>query len=239
MSADAVRALVAEATEIKLEPPQPLMRELPPADDFPVDALGAVLSRAAHAIHDRVQAALAICGQSVLAAATLSVQAHADVVLPTDQARPLSMYLVSVAATGERKSAVDTQALAPVRLREATLRGIYGAEHLDYVNALDAWNAARSAVIKASKKDRTALETALKALGPEPKAPLQPILTCPEPTYEGMCRLLDDRFHEACVMDQADWWNGRVVGGFLVCARRNEELYYGRMAASGRIGHER
>jgi hypothetical protein len=50
---------------------------------------------------------------------------------------------------------------------------------------------------------------------------------------------LDDRFHEACVMDQADWWNGRVVGGFLVCARRNEELYYGRMAASGRIGHER
>jgi hypothetical protein len=161
MSADAVRALVAEAAEIKLEPPRPLMRELPPADDFPIDALGAVLSRAAQAIHDRVQAALAICGQSVLAAATLSTQAHADVVLPTDQARPLSMFLVSVAATGERKSAVDTLALAPVRLREATLRGIYDAEHLDYVNALDAWNAARSAAIKAKKSDRTALETAL------------------------------------------------------------------------------
>ena len=57
--------------------------------------------------------------------------------------------------------------------------------------------------------------------------------------FSAVSTLLDDRFHEACVMDQADWWNGRVVGGFLVCARRNEELYYGRMAASGRIGHER
>ena len=44
---------------------------------------------------------------------------------------------------------------------------------------------------------------------------------------------LDDRFHDSCVMDQADWWNGRFVGGFLVCGRRNEELYHGRMAASG------
>jgi hypothetical protein len=98
------RTIVAGAAEIKVEPPRPLMRELPPADEFPVDALGVVLSRAARAIHDRVQAPLAICGQSVLAAATLCTQGHADVVLPTDQSRPVSIYLVSVAATGERKS---------------------------------------------------------------------------------------------------------------------------------------
>ena len=28
-------------------------------------------------------------------------------------------------------------------------------------------------------------------------------------------------------MDRADWWNGRFVGGFLVCGWRNEELYHG------------
>src|SRR5947207_9941681 len=64
---------------VKPEPPRPLMRELPPADPFPVDVLGVVLGAAARAIHDRVQAPLAIGAQSVLGAATLAVQAHADV----------------------------------------------------------------------------------------------------------------------------------------------------------------
>ncbi len=191
MSRDAVASIVAAAPEIRAEPPRPLIRELPPADPYPVDALGVVLSRAARAIHDRVQAPLAICGQSVLAAATLSVQAHADVVLPTCQAKPTSMYLVTVAATGERKSAVDTEALAPVREREAKLRSMHEAEHLAYVCAVEAWKAAHDAKVKElKKKDRAALEAALRELGPEPKAPLAPILTCPEPTYEGLCRLL-------------------------------------------------
>src|ERR1700731_3165530 len=66
-----VRRLVDTAEDIKPEPPRPLMRELPPADPFPVDELGGVLGAAARAIHDRLQAPLAICGQSVLAAATL------------------------------------------------------------------------------------------------------------------------------------------------------------------------
>src|SRR5205823_4188081 len=118
-----LRRLVYMAEEVKPELPRPLMRELPPADRFPVDALGNVLGEAARAIHDRVQAPIAICGQSVLAAATLAVQGHADVVLPIGpgQARPVSSYFVTVAATGERKSACDTEAAWPVRRHEAAM----------------------------------------------------------------------------------------------------------------------
>src|SRR5215813_9580287 len=96
----------APQTDILREPPRPLMRELPPADPFPVDALGDVLGAAARAIHDRVQAPVAIGGQSVLGAATLAVQGHADVVLPigNGQARPISSNFITVAASGERKS---------------------------------------------------------------------------------------------------------------------------------------
>ncbi|HEX2151644.1 MAG TPA: hypothetical protein VHG31_06575, partial [Stellaceae bacterium] len=47
-----------KAEEVRPEPPRPLMRPIPPADPFPVDALGDVLGVAAHAIHDRVKAPL-------------------------------------------------------------------------------------------------------------------------------------------------------------------------------------
>src|SRR5262249_17519001 len=107
-----IRRIIDGAEDVKPEPPRPLFRELPPADLFPIDALGDVLGAGARAIHDRVQAPIALGAQSVLAAATLAVQAHADVVLPVgpSQAKPLSNYFVTVAATGERKTACDAEA---------------------------------------------------------------------------------------------------------------------------------
>ena len=178
------------AEQPNCEPPRPLMRQLPPADPFPVEALGDVLAPAARDIHDRIQAPLAICGQSVLAAATLAVQGHANVKLPTGHGRPLSNYLVTVAATGEHKSAVDHEALWPVRKREAVLREALAAEQLAYENAREAWDAARKTAIKKGNGNRTLIEQTLDALGPPPLPPLEPVLTCPEPTYEGLVKLL-------------------------------------------------
>jgi hypothetical protein len=189
--AERVRDFVFGAKEVKPEPPRPLMREFPPADPFPIDALGDVLGAAARAIHDRVQAPVAIGGQFVLAAAALAVQAYTDVVLPigSGQTRPISSNFITVAATGERKSACDTEALWPVRKRETALRQAYDADLATYENATAAWNKAREHALKAGKGDRAAIEGALKALGPAPEAPLHPMLTCPDPTFEGLCRL--------------------------------------------------
>jgi hypothetical protein len=191
-SAAEIRRLVDGAEDVKPEPPRPLFRELPPADPFPVDALGNVLGAAARAIHDRVQAPLAVCGQSALAAAALAGQGHADVLLPIGpgQPRPLSLYLVSVAESGERKSACDAEAMWPIRRREAALRQQYDGDSLAYGNDRAAYDRARQAAEKAGKGDRAAIRAKLDALGPAPLPPLLPMLTCPEPTYEGMCRLL-------------------------------------------------
>jgi hypothetical protein len=190
MSHEKLRMIIGEAPEAKAEPPRPLMRELPPADPYPIDALGDVLAAAARAANDRIQAPLAICGQSALATATLATQAHANIELPTRQRRPLSSYYVTVASTGERKSAVDDEALWPVRKREAKLRESYTTNAPAHRNASEAWDAARKAAIQGAKGDREAIRAALDALGPAPQPPLLPILTCAEPTYEGLCRLL-------------------------------------------------
>jgi hypothetical protein len=178
------------SSDTRHEPPRPLMRRLPPADPFPVDALGGVLASAARAINDRVQAPLAICGQSVLAAATLTVQGLANVELPMGHRKPLSNFFVTVAETGERKSAVDQEALWPVRKREIALREAFAGERLEYENDKAAWEKARDAATKTAKGDRARVKQTLDALGSAPLPPLEPVLTCGEPTYEGLCKLL-------------------------------------------------
>jgi hypothetical protein len=187
--AERVRRIIDEAEEVKPEPPRPLYRELPPADPFPIDALGTILRAAARAIHDRVQAPLAICAQSVLAAATLAAQGHADILLPigsSGQAKPTSDNFITLGDTGERKTACDVEALWPVRKREISLREGYDADLAAYEIKRAAWDKAREKALK----DGKGIESALGALGPPPAPPLIPMLTCPEPTYEGMCRLL-------------------------------------------------
>jgi putative DNA primase/helicase len=74
---------------------------------FPFDALGKVLGPAAVAIHRDVQVPDAVAAGSVLAAASLAAMPHADIVMPHGQCVPLSLFIVSGASSGERKSAAD------------------------------------------------------------------------------------------------------------------------------------
>jgi hypothetical protein len=98
-----------------------------------------------------------------------------------------------VAASGERKTACDAEALWPIRKREEALREGHDAAALGHQNALEAWEAERRTVLSAKKKqslDGSSKREALDRLGPPPVAPLTPMLTCPDPTFEGLCKLL-------------------------------------------------
>ncbi len=144
---------------------------------------------AACAILDKVKCPDAIAANSVLAAASLAVQAHADVLLPaTGHPRPLSIFFATVAASGERKSVADYEASRPIRMREEALREIYEAALPDYRLSHRAWEMAAREAEKA-KGGRAAKEAALRAIGQEPQPPLLPILTCGEPTLEGLHKL--------------------------------------------------
>jgi hypothetical protein len=176
--------------EVVAEAPAPLARDIPLATPYPVDALGDLLAAAARGIHDKVQAPIAICGSSVLGAAALATQGHADVVLPTGSARPASLFLLSILESGGRKSAADDEALRPIRKREAALRAAHGVEMESATNAITAWEMARDKITKDKKRSRDEMKAALDALGPRPPAPLMPLLTMDEPTIEGMAKLM-------------------------------------------------
>jgi hypothetical protein len=188
--AERVEEIIEDSKEALPEAPRPLMRELPLADPFPVESLGLLLGDAARAINDRVQAPMAICANSILAAATFAIQAHADVVLPFggNRRKPISAYFVTIAETGERKTECDFQAMWPVRERERELRERHGAELESYTNDKVGWDKARDSAVKESDGNRAAIKAALDRIGPPPIPPLEPMLTSTEPTYEGLCK---------------------------------------------------
>lgn len=191
--------------------PRPLRRELPPPKAFPIDALSTILGDAARAIVQKIQCPEPIAAMSVLGAASLAVQAHADVVIPaTEHAKPLSLFLVTVAASGERKSAADFEALFAIRQFEKSLRDFYDGALPAYRNKMDAWEAERDKIKRDKKSDVAAKALQFDALGLPPIAPLKPMLTCPEPTFEGLCRLYVDGLPTLGIFSDE---GGQFVGG--------------------------
>ena len=178
---------LAEAQPIK---PLPLTREAAAAAEFPVQALGPHMSLAALAIHQKVKAPLALCCQSVLAVAALAAQSQANVRLPSGQDRPLSLFLVSVAGSGERKTSADIEALKSIDEQEKFLQEKYELDQDEYLIANEVWESAKKKIVRNEKLSQEERRSKLEELGKAPKPPLTPHLTCGEGSYEGVVKLL-------------------------------------------------
>jgi hypothetical protein len=154
--------------------PLPLAPPNREPEPYPIAALGHMLADAAQSISNRCQCAPALAAQSTLAAASLAAQRLADVRLPYGQTRPLSLFLLSVAASGERKSTADNEALIPVRMHEKNLRRDYLPLHEAWRVSHAAWAAEHRRIEAHRKLDRRSREDALSRLGPAPTEPVRP-----------------------------------------------------------------
>ena len=170
--------------------PLPLTRTIPAADPFPVEEMGPVLGPAAQAIHGLTQAPIDLCANAVFGAAALAAQAHADIGLPSGEIKPISLHLLSIAGSGDRKTAADHYALRAIRNCEAELRTTYRVEKTAFEDALDAWTIQRQTILKKYKGDSEQCNERLGGLGPKPQAPLDPILTFNDVTLDGATKLL-------------------------------------------------
>lgn len=190
------------------ERPHPLVREIPPATPYPVERLGK-LTPVVRQLRATIKAPLALCGQSVLAAVGLAVQAYADILID-GRGIPLSENFITVGESGERKSAVDKEVLRPHRDYEKRLAEKYGPTYQSYENDMAAYKKAREEALKKAKT-RDEKRAALEKIGTLPEAPLLPILTTEEPTYEGLIKLLQ---HGQPSMGLFADEGGRFLGGY-------------------------
>ncbi|WP_322994118.1 YfjI family protein [Castellaniella sp.] len=147
----------------------------------------------AHAIHDVTEAPLALCAQSSLAVAAFCIQAHGDVELLGGGTAPCSLFLLTVAGSGERKSTADRLALQGVQKYTREQVKAYAAERTPYDILRTTWEARKKALTTSAARggdNGVAAVADLEALATEePFPPLIPTRIVAEPTFEAVVKL--------------------------------------------------
>ena len=213
-----VTRLHADETAFTPEGPQPLLREIPAGEAYPVHALGP-LQAAVEAVQAMTLAPIAIPAQSALAVASLAVQGFADVET-LGGPRPLSLYALTIARSGERKSACDAPLMSGLRAFERERHEAQSGEVKRWRDRHELWRAQRESIVasvkgKAGKSGKTQTEAQadLEALGEEPAAPPNPDRTVTEPTYEGLTRLFFEGMPSLGIFSDE---GGQFLGGFAM-----------------------
>lgn len=190
--------------------PLPLVREIPPGLPYPVAALGP-LRAAVEAVQAKAQAPVAIPAQSALAVAALALQGHADVETLGGY-RPLSLYCLTIAVSGERKSSCDTLLMEAMRAHELAQVAAHAEAQKAWAIDLEVWKARHDKVLADVKKGK-ADRRDLALLGPQPQAPALPDRLVAEPTYEGLARLFQQGQPSLGLFSDE---GGQFLGGFAM-----------------------
>jgi hypothetical protein len=199
--------VASQKSQLSQSQPVPLVRPMEPAAPYPIAALGTILGPAAEAIMEHIQVPDALAAHSVLGFAALAAQAHANV-QTLGGVRPLSLYLLSIADSGERKTSADMLAGTPVHEQRRLMEVSYKTALREHEAACEAHKMrVRQAKDGAGTPDE--LERTLAEIREEP-APRKPWFIVSEPTAEGLViSLRDGQLSQALATDEA----GQFLGG--------------------------
>lgn len=169
--------------------PIPLLIEKEEAKPYPSDALGELLGGAVVAIATAVQVPVALAAQSILTAAAMASQPHANV-LRSGQRIPLSLFGLTVAESGDRKSSADRLALHAHREHQQILKRRQKVAEKEFRNLRNAYQKAHAIVLDRTKHEKPEIVAAELSKLNEPTEPRQPIILVEEPTIEGLQKSL-------------------------------------------------
>ncbi|WP_156455628.1 YfjI family protein [Sphingomonas sp. CCH5-D11] len=125
-------------TEQQLPRPRPLF-QAHVAAPYPVDALPPLIRDAVREVAGFVQSPVALVAASALAAVSTAVQTRHSVRRDAALSGPATLYLLTVAESGERKSTVDKLFTGPIRDWEAQQRKLHRERRAKYEADLEDW----------------------------------------------------------------------------------------------------
>ena len=170
-------------------------------DEYPIEAFPENIRNYMQEIVKKVQVSNELVGGNVLAAMSTAVQNLGDVNLGSHTA-PLSLFSLSIAESGERKTAVMKHVLKPFQQKGIQLNEQYDQETKIYNAKLEGWKK------EGKKKDAIDLITHYQN---EPEKPKSPKLWIKDPTIEGIGKQFKEGYPSIGLFnDEA----GQIFGGF-------------------------
>lgn len=195
--------------------PQPLLLPILEGEPYPVAALGP-LQAAVEAVQGMTLAPIALPAQSALALASLAVQGFANVET-LDSISPLSIYALTIARSGERKTSCDSKLMVGLADIEQELAQTQRETMQQWENDAAVYKGERDKIlseIKNNKGDKkTGAQADLDALGPPPLAPPSTDRIVSEPTFEGLTRLYANGSPSLGIFSDE---GGQFLGGFAM-----------------------
>ena len=190
--------------------PTPLFGEMRSAEPVPLAATGP-LAETILAIAALTQAPVEIAMQSVLTVASTATQALCDVET-LGGTSPISLFAMTVARSGERKSACDSLAIAPILQvdRERNIQYCKDKKHFE-AKRLEFQKRQRSGSGGGFDVIDDGYRSTKEDLGPEP--PLVPTILVSDATAEGLYRRFEHGTPSIAVMTDE---GGQFFGGYAM-----------------------
>ena len=186
--------------------PQPLTTKIEP-EPYPLDALPDTIRAAVEEVAGFVKAPIPLVAASALAALSLAIQAHADVRRDEILFGPISLFMLTLADSGERKTQADKMFVKPIQDYQDAQAEAAKPKLKDYKAALDAWEAKRGGIkdqirqLAKNNKTTASMELALRELEHDkPEAPRVPKLIREDATPEGLAKKLQKEWPSAGVV---------------------------------------
>lgn len=196
--------------------PQPMAAAIAP-EPYPADALPSAIRGAVEEAQRFSQAPLPLVATAALSALSLACQALADVRRASNLQGPASLYMLAIAASGERKSTLDGLFLSGIRGWEAEQAAAREPELRAHRAAFAAWESelsgVRSKITQLAKvgKDASEWKGILRDLEDRrPEPPITPRMVFVDSTPEALAWSLAKGWPAAGVVSSE---GGIVLGG--------------------------
>lgn len=172
--------------------PQPLLAKVEP-EPYPLDVLPEMIRAAVEEVHGFTKAPIPLVVSSALAALSLAAQTQADAKRAEKLSGPISLFLLTIADSGERKSTCDGFFNKAIRDYDKAQAELAKPAIKDYKAAVEAWEAKRFGIkdkIRHLAKEGNStlcMENALRELEHEkPEPPRVPRLIYSDATPEAL-----------------------------------------------------
>ncbi|MGC8968420.1 MAG: DUF3987 domain-containing protein [Thermus sp.] len=170
--------------------PLPLFREAEPPEPYPLEALGPLEGVVREALRV-VQGAEALTAAAFLSGASLGAQGIANAAVD-GRTYPASLFFLTVADSGERKTELDRLALLPARAWQASRAETAALAEEAWRAEREAWEAERRRILGEKGLTREERAEALKALGLPPARPWSGVFLLSDATTEAIVSALAD-----------------------------------------------